>query len=91
MIDFHTYPVLIREMVADSPELLKATREVFDCGNNLQPLEVFHLQMDAGGVEKAVILPIACKRSRGVDVFTNAQIGAQGVHWPSKLNRSITV
>ncbi|MFH0881771.1 MAG: amidohydrolase family protein [bacterium] len=74
MIDFHTYPVLVREMVEGSDEMLRATRDVFQCGNNLQPLEVFHLQMDAGGVDTAVILPIACKRARGVDVFTNAQI-----------------
>lgn len=75
MIDFHTYPVLVREMVEGSEEMMRATRDIFDCGNNLQPLEVFHLQMDAGGVDKAVILPIACKRSRGLDVFSNAQIG----------------
>lgn len=75
MIDFHTYPVLVREMVEGSEEMLRATRDIFQCGNNLQPLEVFHLQMDAGGVDKAVILPIACKRARGLDVFSNAQIG----------------
>lgn len=74
MIDFHTHPVLVREIVGESEEMLRATRDIFHCGNNLQPLEVFHLQMDAGGVERAVLLPVACRRARGADIFTNEQI-----------------
>lgn len=74
MIDIHTYPVLVKEMVEESAEMMRATRDVFQCGNNLQPLEVFHLQMDAGNIDTAVILPIACQRLRDVDVFTNEQI-----------------
>ena len=31
-------------------------------------------KMDTSGVDKAVILPIACKRARSVDIWTNAQI-----------------
>lgn len=74
MFDFHTYPTLVREMVQGNADLERASRDVFDIGNNFQPLEVFHLQMDAGGVETAVILPIASKRAYGVDVFNNEQI-----------------
>lgn len=74
MFDFHTYPTLVREMIEGDADLTRASRDVFDIGNNFQPLEVFHLQMDAGGVDTAVILPIASKRAHGVDVFSNEQI-----------------
>ena len=75
MIDFHTHPVLIREIIGDDPDMLKVTREIFDIGNNLMPLEVFFLQMDVAGVEKAVLLPIDCRRSRGLPISTNEIIG----------------
>lgn len=72
-IDFHTHPLLVREMVALHPELLKAERETFFIGNNLQPLETFHLELDLAGLEKAVVLPIDASAS-GVTVWNNEQI-----------------
>lgn len=74
MIDFHTYPILIKELADNDPEYRKAAREIFLIGNTFQPLETFYLEMDLEGVDKAVILPIACRRVRGVDVVTNDQI-----------------
>jgi uncharacterized protein len=74
MIDFHTYPILIKELAENNLDYQKAAREIFFIGNTFQPLEVFHLEMDLEGVEKAVLLPIACKRVRGVDIVTNEQI-----------------
>jgi hypothetical protein len=56
-IDFHTHPLLVREMVERHPELVKAARETFFIGNNFQPLETFHLELDLAGLEKAVVLP----------------------------------
>lgn len=46
MIDFHTHPLLVREIIGDDPELLKVTRKTFDIGNNLQPLDIFFLEME---------------------------------------------
>ena len=57
-IDFHTHPLLVREMVERYPGLAKAARETFFIGNTFQPLETFHLELDLAGLEKAVVLPI---------------------------------
>ena len=73
-IDFHTHPVLVREMVARYPELARAARETFFIGNNFQPLETFFLELDAAGLEKAVILPIDATATRGATVYSNEQI-----------------
>jgi len=46
MIDFHTHPVLVRELVEADGELRRAVREVFGLRMSLMPLETFTLQMD---------------------------------------------
>ena len=71
-IDFHTHPVLVREMVERHPELVRAARETFYIGNNFQPLETFHLELDLAGIEKAVVLPVDV--ASGAGVWTNEQI-----------------
>ncbi len=73
-IDFHVHPVLIREMIARYPELERAYREVFYCGNALQPLETLLLEMDLVGIDRAVVVPIDASTSRGATVYTNEQI-----------------
>ena len=74
MIDFHTHPVLISEFVAKYPNYDRVARQVFMIGNNFQPLETFLLQMDVAGIERAVLLPIACKRARKDPVSSNEQV-----------------
>lgn len=74
MIDFHTHPVLIEEFAAKYPNYRRMAREVFQIGNNLQPLETFHLQMDVAGIERAVLLPIDCARARKDAVSSNEQV-----------------
>ena len=74
MIDFHTHPVLIREFAEKYPNYVRVAREVFNIGNNFQPLETFFLQMDVAGIEKAVLLPIACARARQDAVSSNEQV-----------------
>jgi predicted TIM-barrel fold metal-dependent hydrolase len=73
-IDFHTHPLLVREMIARHPELARAARETFYIGNNFQPLETFHLELDAAGLEEAVVLPIDATTSLGTTIYTNEQI-----------------
>jgi uncharacterized protein len=73
-IDFHTHPLLVREMVTRHPELAEAARKTFYIGNNFQPLETFHLELDAAGLGKAVILPIDATTSLGTTIYTNEQI-----------------
>jgi len=74
MIDFHTHPVLIREFVEKYASYEHVARHVFDIGNNFQPLETFFLQMDAAGIERAVLLPIDCQRTRKHGVSSNEQV-----------------
>ena len=73
-IDFHTHPILVREMVARHPELGEAARKTFHCGNNFQPLEVMLREMDISGIDRAVVLPIDATTSRNATVYTNEQI-----------------
>jgi predicted TIM-barrel fold metal-dependent hydrolase len=74
MIDFHTHPVLISEFAAKYPSYARVAREIFNIGNNFQPLETFFLQMDVAGITEAVLLPIDCKRARKDPVSSNEQI-----------------
>lgn len=73
MIDFHTHPVLI-EFVEKYPNYERSARQVFNIGNNFQPLETFLLQMDVAGIEQAVLLPIDCRRARKDGVSSNEQV-----------------
>ena len=74
MIDFHTHPILVKELVGSDEALLKAVRDVFKMGSSLQPLETFLLQMDAAGIEKAVLLPIDCSTTKGCRILSNEDI-----------------
>ena len=74
MIDFHTHPVLIKEIVEGSEELKHAIRKVFNLQNALQPLETFRRQMEIAGIEKSVLLPIDCSTAHGCRIFSNQQI-----------------
>jgi len=73
-IDFHTHPLLVREMISRHPELAGAARETFYIGNNFQPLETFHLELDAAGLDKAVVVAVDATTARGKTVYTNEQI-----------------
>ncbi len=73
-IDFHTHPLLVREMIARHPELARAARETFYIGNNFQPLETFLLELDAAGLDRAVLLPIDATTALNTTVYTNEQI-----------------
>jgi hypothetical protein len=74
MIDFHTHPVLVQEFALKYPNYERVARQVFHIGNNFQPLETFFLQMDVAGIERAVLLPIACERARKDPVSSNEQV-----------------
>jgi hypothetical protein len=73
-IDFHTHPLLVREMVQRHPDLARAARETFLIGNTFQPLQTFLLELDSVGLDRAVILPIDAASTRGTTVYSNDQI-----------------
>ncbi|MGQ9552981.1 MAG: amidohydrolase family protein [Anaerolineae bacterium] len=74
MIDFHTHPLLVQEIVGDDKEMVRITQDVFFIRNRLQPLETFLLEMDISGIDRAVIAPIDASTAKGVKIFGNEQI-----------------
>ncbi len=76
MIDFHTHPVMIRELADSDPVLARNIHDVFGFHFPAQPLEGFLLEMDAAGVEQAVLLPIDATTAHGCCITTNEQIAA---------------
>ncbi len=74
MIDFHTHPLLVQEVVAGNDDLLHAQKKVFDIQNRLQPLETFQLELDVSGLQRAVIVPVDARTAKGSQVFSNDQI-----------------
>lgn len=74
MIDFHTHPLLVEEIVAEDPDLLRGTQEVFYIRNRLQPLETFLLEMDVSGLDRVVIAPIDAGHAKRSVMFSNEHI-----------------
>jgi len=73
-VDFHTHPLLVREMISRHPDLTEAARATFFIGNNFQPLDTFHLELDAAGLDKAVVVAVDATTALGKTVYTNEQI-----------------
>ena len=74
MIDFHTHPVMIKELVGSDATLARAIHEVFGFHFPSQPLDLFLREMDEAGVERAVLLPIDCTTAHGCRIVSNEQI-----------------
>ena len=74
MIDVHTHPVMIKELVENDPELERAIHEVFGFFFPPQPLKGFLLEMDEAGVDQAVLLPIDCTSAHGCKIVSNEQV-----------------
>lgn len=73
-IDFHTHPMLIREIQENNPELSNAIKNVFGLLFPAQPLEIFLLEMDASGIDQSVLLPIDCSKAFGCTIPSNTAI-----------------
>ncbi|MCC6314311.1 MAG: amidohydrolase [Thermomicrobiales bacterium] len=76
MIDVHTHPVQVAELLRDDPALVRAVREVFGLFMPPQPLETFLLHLDEAGIDRAVLLPIDCTTAHGVTIVSNEQVAA---------------
>ncbi len=74
MIDIHTHPVMIRELMEKEPGLARAVREVFGLLFPPQPLQVFLSELDEACVERAVLLPLDCTTAHGCRIVTNEQV-----------------
>ena len=82
MIDIHTHPVVIEELIRDDPWLEHAIRDVFGLYITPQPLESFFLQMDVAEIDQAVLLPIDCTSTFGCCIVTNEQVAALAEKYP---------
>jgi uncharacterized protein len=76
VIDFHTHPVMVKELVDNDPALASAIHTVFGFHFPSQPLEGFLLEMDEAGVDRAILLPIDCTSAHGCKIVTNEQVAA---------------
>jgi len=74
MIDIHTHPVMVRELVEKDRKLAAAVRDVFGLRFPSGPLELFYRELDEAGVDQAVLLPIDCTHAHGCAIVTNDQI-----------------
>lgn len=74
MIDFHTHPVMIKELIDSDASLDRNIHEVFGFYFPPQPLECFLLEMDEAGVDMAVLLPLDCTTSHACQIVSNEQI-----------------
>jgi len=74
MIDFHTHPLLIREMWERYPDLRRIARDIFFIRNRPQPLKTFLLELDVSGLDRAVLLPIDASTTKGCQIYSNELI-----------------
>lgn len=74
IIDFHTHPFMIQELINDDPNLERAVKDVFGLLFPAQPLEIFIKEMDAAGVDRSVLLPIDCTSAFGCKIVSNKAV-----------------
>ena len=74
MIDFHTHPVMVKELTDADEVLARNIHEVLGFHFPSQPLDCFLREMDEAGIEKAVILPLDCSTAHHCQIISNEQI-----------------
>jgi len=73
-LDVHVHPLLIKELTDNRPELLENADKIFDLRTSAQPLSTLLREMDICGIERAVLLPINCKKSHGCEMPSNQEV-----------------
>jgi predicted TIM-barrel fold metal-dependent hydrolase len=74
VIDFHTHPVMIQELVRRDESLAQAVREVFGLLFPPQPLEIFLRELAAAGIDRAVLLALDCTSAHGCRIPDNETV-----------------
>ena len=74
MIDFHTHPVMIKELINEDESLGANVRNVFGLYFPPQPLDIFLYELDEAGVERAVLLPIDCTTAHNCRIVSNEKV-----------------
>ncbi len=73
-IDFHVHPVQVQELHDRDPSLDRAVRGPFGLQMPPQPLETLLLHLDAGEIDRAVMLPLDCTTAHGTTIVSNEQV-----------------
>lgn len=73
-IDFHVHPVQVQELHDRDASLDRAVRGPFGLQMPPQPLETLLLHLDAGEIDKAVMLPLDCTTAHGTTIVSNEQV-----------------
>lgn len=76
VIDFRTYPVQVEEYFTRSPHLREPVRDIFGFYCSTQPLATLIRQLDAAGVDQAVVSTLDCTVAHGGSIGTNEEIAA---------------
>jgi predicted TIM-barrel fold metal-dependent hydrolase len=73
-IDTHVHPLLVKELTDKRPELLQAADKVFDLRTSPQPLSTLLREMDLCEIERAVLLPVNCKKTHSCEMPSNQDV-----------------
>jgi hypothetical protein len=76
MIDFHTHPVMVRELFDADAQLESAVRGPFGFGFPAGPLSLFLREMDAAGVDQAVLLALDCTTAWNCCIPSNQAVAS---------------
>jgi predicted TIM-barrel fold metal-dependent hydrolase len=74
IVDFHTHPMMIKELLENSPDLSRAVQDVFGLKFPAQPLSIFLLEMNEAQVDRAVLLPLDCTSRHNCVIVSNEQV-----------------
>jgi uncharacterized protein len=74
IIDFHTHPIMIKDLIEEDPSLKQSIEKVFGFYFPPQPLSIFIKEMDEAGVDQAVLLPLDCSSAFQCKVVSNQQV-----------------
>lgn len=74
MIDIHTHPIMIKELLDDDPDLERNINQVFGFHFPPQPILNFILELEAAEVDQALLLPIDISSVHGCKIVSNEQI-----------------
>ncbi|MBX0315298.1 amidohydrolase family protein [Planococcus glaciei] len=74
MIDIHSHPMHIKELVDQDPDLGRYVKSVYGVQSHPHSLESHIYQLDVAGIDQAVIMPIDCTTAHGCTLVKNEQI-----------------
>lgn len=75
----------MKELTDNRPDLLRDAREIFDLRTSAQPISTLLSQIDLCEIERGVLLPINCEKSRGSKMPSNDEVTELVKHTGERL------